>query len=95
MLLPKHKILVKRVEAAKFTPGGLELPEVAQKKENQADVIQVGPGIEDEILIPINTGDQVVFGNYVGTKVVINGVDHMIMSIDEVLVVFPKDEEDK
>lgn len=95
MLLPKHKILIKRVEAKKITEGGIHLPEAFLNKENQADVIMSGPGIKDEILVDINPGDQVIFGNYSGTKILLNGVDHLIMGVDEVLLVLPKEEEGK
>lgn len=95
MLLPKHKILIKRVEAKKVTEGGIHLPEAFLNKENQADVIMSGPGIKDEILVDINAGDQVIFGNYAGTTIKLEDEEHLIMGIDEVLLVLPKGKEEK
>jgi len=92
--IPKHKMLIKRVESMKISKGGIEIPEIAQEKRNQGLVVMAGPGIKDEILIDINEGDDIIFGKWGGTKVVVDGVDHIIMDIEEVLMVLPKVEEE-
>ena len=69
---PLHdRVVVKRVTAEEKTAGGIIIPDTAQEKPSQGEVIAVGPGGRDEAgkLIPIDikVGDRVLFGKWSGT----------------------------
>ena len=87
---PLHdRILVRRVEVDERTAGGIIIPDTAQEKPSQGEVIAVGPGGRDEAgkLIPIDikVGDRVLFGKWSGTEVKIDGQDLLIMKESDVL----------
>lgn len=86
-----NRILVKRCEA-KTTQGGIFLPDSAQEKPKQGEVLAVGPGKMDDkgTLSPLElkVGDQVLFGAYAGTEVeASDDVEYLIMSEEDVLAV--------
>jgi chaperonin GroES len=85
-----NRVLVKRSEM-KATKGGILLPEAAQEKPRQGEIVAVGPGKIDDKgnLKPmtLNVGDTVLFSSYAGTEVKTeNGLaDFLIMSEDDIL----------
>lgn len=85
-----NRILIKRTEAPKMK-GGILLPESAQEKPKEGEVIAVGPGkLNDSgALIPVDVkvGDRVLFGSYAGTPVPTDtGSDqYLILSEEDVL----------
>ena len=87
---PLHdRVVVKRVDEDKKTMGGIIIPETAQEKPMQGEVISVGPGGRDESgkLIPIDvkTGDFVLFGKWSGTEVKIDDVEYLIMKESDIM----------
>ena len=81
---PLHdRVLVRRVEQEAKTTGGIIIPDTAQEKPMEGDVIAVGPGTrgEDGKLQPLDVkaGDRVLFGKWSGTEVKLDGVDLLIM----------------
>ena len=81
---PLHdRVVVKRIDAESKSAGGIIIPDTAQEKPSQGEVIAVGPGGRDEAgkLIPIDVrvGDRVLFGKWSGTEVKIDGVEYLIM----------------
>lgn len=87
---PLHdRVVVRRVEEETKTKGGIIIPDTAQEKPQQGDVIAVGPGARDESgkLIPLDVkpGDRVLFGKWSGTEVKINGKDVLIMKESDIL----------
>jgi len=87
-----NRILVKRTKAV-ATKGGILLPESAQEKPKEGEVIAVGPGKLDEAgkLTPveIQMGDRVLFGSYAGTEIKTDSLDeqYLILSEDEILCI--------
>jgi chaperonin GroES len=85
-----NRVLVKRAEA-KTTKGGILLPDSAQEKPRQGQVVSVGPGKmeEDGEIQPMNVrvGDTILFTAYAGTEVKTDeqGVEYLIMSEDDIL----------
>ena len=84
-LRPLHdKVLVKRTEEEETTAGGIVLPGSAAEKPSQGEVIAVGPGKRQDNgeLIPpdVKTGDLVIFGQYGGNEVKIDGEEYLILS---------------
>ena len=87
---PLHdRVVVKRVEEDTKTKGGIIIPDTAQEKPMQGEVVAVGPGGRDEAgkLIPIDlkAGDYVLFGKWSGTEVKIDGTDYLIMKESDIM----------
>ena len=87
---PLHdRVVVKRVEEDTKTKGGIIIPDTAQEKPMQGEIIAVGPGGRDESgkLIPIDlkVGDKVLFGKWSGTEVTLNGEELLIMKESDIL----------
>ena len=75
---PLHdRVVVKRIDVEAKSAGGIIIPDTAQEKSSQGEVVVVGPGGRDEvgkfILIDIKVGDCVLFGKWSGTEVKIDG----------------------
>ena len=87
---PLHdRIVVRRISAEEKTKGGIIIPDTAQEKPSQGEVIAVGPGGRDEAgkLIPIDlkTGDRVLFGKWSGTEVKLDGEELLIMKESDIM----------
>ena len=85
------KILVKRLDAEEKTKGGIVLPDTAKEKPKEGKVISVGTGklLENgERAKPqVSAGDRVLFNSYAGTEVKVEGVEHLILTEDDVLAI--------
>ena len=87
---PLHdRILVRRVEEAETTRGGIIIPDTAKDKPQGGEVISVGKGkINDDgkvFPLDVKEGDRILFGKYAGTEIKLDGEDFIIMKEDEVL----------
>ena len=87
---PLHdRVVVKRVTAEERSAGGIIIPDTAQEKPSQGEIVAVGPGGRDESgkLIPIDVkkGDTVLFGKWSGTEVKIDGQDLLIMKESDIM----------
>jgi len=87
---PLHdRIVVRRITAEEKTKGGIIIPDTAQEKPSQGEIIAVGPGGRDESgkLIPIDlkTGDRVLFGKWSGTEVKLDGEELLIMKESDIM----------
>src|SRR4051812_6975893 len=87
---PLHdRVVVKRIDAEAKSAGGIIIPDTAQEKPSQGEVVAVGPGGRDEAgkLIPIDikVGDRVLFGKWSGTEVKIDGQDLLIMKESDIM----------
>ncbi len=87
---PLHdRVVVRRIEAQEKTKGGIIIPDTAQEKPQEGEVIAVGPGGRDEsgklIPIDIKTGDRVLFGKWSGTDVKLDGEDLLIMKESDIM----------
>jgi chaperonin GroES len=85
------KIVVKRLEADEKTAGGILLPDTAKEKPRQGKVLSLGEGKRLEngqrAKFQVKVGDRVLFSSYAGTEVTIDGVEHLIMTEDDILAV--------
>ena len=89
---PLHdRVVIKRIDAEEKTKGGIIIPDTAQEKPQEGEVIAVGPGARDESgkLVPLDlkAGDRILFGKWSGTEVKIDGEDLLIMKESDVMVV--------
>jgi chaperonin GroES len=87
---PLHdRVLVRRVEAEAKTAGGIIIPDSAQEKPQEGEVVSVGSGskAEDGTVTPLDVkaGDRVLFGKWSGTEVKIDGEDLLIMKESDIL----------
>lgn len=83
------RVLVRRIDADQKTAGGIIIPETAQEKPHEGEVIAVGPGARNERgeLVPteVKKGDRVLFGKWSGTEVRIDGQDLLILKEADIL----------
>ena len=87
---PLHdRLLVRRIEPEAKTTGGIIIPDTAQEKPMEGEVIAVGPGArgEDGKVQPLDVkaGDRVLFGKWSGTEVRLDGEELMIMKESDVM----------
>ncbi len=83
------RIVVKALEAETQTTGGIILPDTAQEKPQQGEVLAVGPGktLDSGKLsaVDVKVGDKVVYSKYGGTEIKVGGEDVIILRADDVL----------
>ena len=89
-LTPLHdRIVVRRIEEAETTRGGIIIPDTAKDKPQEGEIVAVGRGkvTEDGKVLPlaVKEGDRVLFGKYSGTEIKIEGEELLIMREEEVL----------
>ena len=87
---PLHdRVVVERIDADAKSAGGILIPDSAQEKPSQGEIVAVGPGGRDEAgkLIPIDLkkGDRVLFVKRSGTAVKIDGQDLLIMKESDIM----------
>ena len=95
MFRPLHdRVLVRRIEEADKTPGGVIIPDTAKDKPTEGEIIAVGSGARDEdgriVPLDVKKGDRVLFGKYAGTDTQLDGEDYVIMKESDLLGVFEK-----
>ncbi|MBK9031401.1 MAG: co-chaperone GroES [Myxococcales bacterium] len=85
----QDRLLVRRVEEQEQTKGGIIIPDAAKERPLEGQVIAVGAGKRTEdgtlVALDVKAGDRVLFGKYAGTEIKLDGVEHLILSEDEVL----------
>ena len=85
----QDRLLVRRVEEETKTKGGLFIPDAAKERPLEGHVIAIGAGkrLDDGTLVALDVkaGDRILFGKYAGTEIKLDGIDHIILSEDEVL----------
>jgi chaperonin GroES len=87
---PLHdRVVVKRIDPDAKSAGGIIIPDTAQEKPSQGEIIAVGSGGRDESgkLTPIDlkVGDHVLFGKWSGTEVKLDDVDYLIMKESDIM----------
>ncbi|MCH9814381.1 MAG: co-chaperone GroES [Epsilonproteobacteria bacterium] len=78
-----QRVLVKRVEEEAKTASGIIIPDNAKEKPSNGKVIAISSEVEEDGLI--NAGDTVVFGKYSGTEITLEGSEHLVMDVDDIL----------
>ena len=87
---PLHdRVVVRRVDSEEKTAGGIILPDTAQEKPSEGEIVATGSGARDESgkLVPLDVkaGDLILFGKWSGTEVKINGEDLLIMKESDIM----------
>ncbi len=87
---PLHdRVLVRRVEAEEKTAGGIIIPDSAQEKPSEGEVVAAGSGLKDDngkvTALDVKAGDRILFGKWSGTEVKVDGEDLLIMKESDIL----------
>ena len=87
---PLHdRIVVRRLDAEEKTKGGIIIPDTAQEKPMEGEVIAVGAGARNEagaiVALDVKAGDRILFGKWSGTEVKIDGAELLIMKESDVM----------
>lgn len=87
---PLHdRVIVRRLEEERKTPGGIVIPDTAKEKPIQGEVLAVGKGkiLEDGTVRPLDVkvGDKVLFGKYSGTEVKVGTEELLVMREEDVM----------
>jgi chaperonin GroES len=89
---PLHdRVVIRRTEEERKSPGGIVIPDNAQEKPIQGEVIAVGHGkpLDNGQVRPmdVKVGDRVLFGKYSGSEVKIEGQDLLVMREEDIMAV--------
>jgi chaperonin GroES len=83
------RVLVKRVKEEEKTKGGIIIPDTAQEKPQEGEVVAIGPGARDEdgerIPLDVKVGDRILFGKWSGTEVKLDGEELLIMKESDIM----------
>ena len=87
---PLHdRVVVRRIEADQKTAGGIIIPDSAQEKPSEGEIVSVGEGARDDagarVPMDVKAGDRVLFGKWSGTEVKIDGEDLLIMKESDIM----------
>jgi chaperonin GroES len=87
---PLHdRVVVKRVKEEEKTKGGIIIPDTAQEKPQEGEIVAVGPGARDEdgerVALDVKVGDRILFGKWSGTEVKIDGEELLIMKESDIM----------
>lgn len=89
-----NRVLVRRLEAEEALKGGIILPDTAKKKQEQAEVIAVGPGKKDKngtlISMPVKVGDTILMEKYSGQEVKLDDQEYVILRADDIVAIVEK-----
>ena len=85
------RIIAKAVAAEEITAGGIVLPDSAQEKPQEADVVAIGPGMQlasgKKAPMDVKVGDRIIYGKYGGTEVKVGAQEYVILRQDDVLAI--------
>src|SRR3977135_4280915 len=87
---PLHdRIVVKRIDEQETTRSGIIIPDSAQEKPQEAEVVAIGHGKRLEngelVALDVKVGDRILFGKYSGNEIRLDGEEYLIMREDDVL----------
>jgi chaperonin GroES len=83
------RVVVRRVKEEQKTAGGIIIPDTAQEKPQEGEIVAVGPGALDDsgkrVAPEVKVGERVLFGKWSGTEVKIDGEDLLIMKEADIM----------
>jgi len=91
-LRPLHdRVIIKRMEEERTSPGGIVIPDSATEKPIRGEVLAAGNGKRNEsgevLPMDVKVGDKVLFGKYSGTEVKVDGQDLLVMKEEDIMAV--------
>ncbi len=85
----QDRVLVRRIDLDEKTAGGIIIPDSAQEKPSEGEIVAAGPGERDENgdvhALDVAKGDRVLFGKFSGTEVKVDGEDLLIMKESDIM----------
>ena len=89
---PLHdRVIIRRMEEEKTSPGGIVIPDSATEKPIKGEVVAVGKGkiLENGDVRPLDVkvGDTILFGKYSGTEVSVDGEELLVMREDDITAI--------
>lgn len=89
---PLHdRVIVKRLEEERTSPGGIVIPDSAAEKPSQGKIVAIGKGkiLEDGSVraLDVKVGDKILFGKYSGTEVKVDGEDLLVMREEDIMAI--------
>jgi chaperonin GroES len=87
---PLHdRVVIRRVEHEGKTTGGILIPDTAQEKPMEGEIVAVGPGARDDngkvVPVDVKAGDRILFGKWSGAEIKLDGEDLLIMGESDVM----------
>jgi len=87
---PLHdRVVVRRLNAEEKTKAGIIIPDTAQEKPMEGEVIAVGPGVRNEegqlVALDVKAGDRILFGKWSGSEVKLEGEELVIMKESDIM----------
>jgi chaperonin GroES len=87
---PLHdRVVIHRLDAEERTAGGIIVPDTAQEKPMQGEVVAIGPGARNEqgqvVALEVKAGDRILFGKWSGTDVKLDGEELLIMKESDIM----------
>jgi len=87
---PLHdRVVIRRLNAEEKTVGGIIIPDTAQEKPMEGEVVAAGPGARNEqgqiVALEVKAGDRILFGKWSGTEVKLNGEELLIMKESDIM----------
>ena len=97
---PLHdRVVIRRLTSDERSAGGIIIPDTAQEKPSEGEVVAVGAGLRGEdgalVSMDVKPGDRVLFGKWSGTEVKLDGEDLLIMKESDIMGVLEKTESAK
>jgi chaperonin GroES len=88
--IPLHdRVLVRRVEEEEKTAGGIIIPDTAQEKPMQGEILAVGSGARNDkgeiTPLDVKVGDTVLFGKWSGTEIMVDDEELLIMKESDIM----------
>lgn len=85
------RVLVEPIEVEEKTASGIVIPDTAKERPQQGKVVAVGPGRVKEdgerLAVSVQKGETVLFAQYAGTEVKLEGKKYLIMSENDILAI--------
>jgi chaperonin GroES len=87
---PLHdRVVIRRLNAEEKSAGGIIIPDTAQEKPMEGEVVAVGPGARNEqgqiVALEVKAGDRILFGKWSGTEVKLDGEELLILKESDIM----------
>lgn len=87
----EDRVVVKAQDAEEVSNGGIILPDTAQEKPQQGEIVATGPGKASDsgnlIKLTVKKGDSILYGKYSGTEINVDGTEYLIMRESDILAI--------
>jgi len=87
----EDRIVLRPLEAEQTTASGLVIPDTAQERPQEGEVVAVGPGRIDDngnrVPLDVSVGERVIYSKYGGTEVKYSGEEYLILSARDILAI--------